>query len=122
MARPRASMTRDEYLARAAKAIPESRLQEEVRSLCKTFGHKHYHTHDSRRSENGFPDSVIVAKRRLIVVEHKREGKYPTEDQEAWLQALADCQCQACGAPAVTVRVWRPSDLLRGDILELLRP
>jgi hypothetical protein len=50
----------------------------------------------------GFPDLVAARGKRLLVIELKAEGKRPTQEQEAWLEALAQA-----GADAYC---WRPSD------------
>lgn len=60
-----------------------------------------YHTRDSRRSQPGFPDIVLV-KGRLIFAELKSETGRLTPEQERWLAALRSAGCD--------VRVWRPSD------------
>lgn len=49
-----------------------------------------YHTHDSRRSAEGFPDYVIRTVP-LIVAELKAEGGEVTRAQIEWLGAL-DCE------------------------------
>lgn len=69
-----------------------------------------YHTHDSRRSEAGFPDLTLVKGERLMFVELKRDGLNPTPAQQAWLKALE-------GAGAETY-VWRPADW--SDTVEVL--
>lgn len=94
-----------------AAAMSEDRgpdsLDAHVRKLIKDLGLRAYHTHDSRRSPSGFPDWVITGKR-TIYRELKREGKNPTEAQQDWLDALAAALDDAA--------VWRPSDLLSGQI------
>jgi hypothetical protein len=69
--------------------LRENDLQLFVRDLCKRLGFKHYHTFDSRRSDEGFPDSVISGKGRLIVAELKVNGEVPTDEQVAWLDDFA---------------------------------
>lgn len=69
-----------------------------------------YHTHDSRRSQPGFPDLVLVHPReqRIIFAELKRDGEYPKTEQRLWLAGLS---CVASAVPeAVEVHVWRPKD------------
>lgn len=106
----------------AARDMRERVLQQAVRDLCRTYGNLHYHTHRSERSEVGYPDSTIVAGDRLIFAELKTETGRITVDQARWIEALSRCACQACGAPAAAVRIWRPSDLLAGRVAEELRP
>lgn len=49
-----------------------------------------YHTYDSRRSKQGFPDLVMVHPRRgqIIFAELKIKGNYPSTEQRLWLAAL----------------------------------
>ncbi len=63
-----------------------------------------YHTHDSRKSEAGFPDRVFLheAWRRIIFVELKDMIRLVTPGQVEWLNGLMTIG-QECG-------VWRPSD------------
>ena len=60
-----------------------------------------YHTYDSRRSEEGFPDLVLL-RERLVFVELKREGEEPTKAQQVWLGKLWQAGYEAY--------LWRPSD------------
>lgn len=60
-----------------------------------------YHTHDSRRSEPGFPDLVLVKGTRLIFAELKADTGRVSPAQQRWLDAL--------GATSRAV-VWRPRD------------
>jgi hypothetical protein len=62
-----------------------------------------YHTYDSRRSEPGFPD-LLLLRRRLIAVELKSEKGETTQLQDEWLAAF-----RACG---ILAYLWRPSDWL----------
>lgn len=56
-----------------------------------------YHTHDSRRSSRGFPDWVMVCptQRRILFLELKGFAGKPSEEQTAWLMALADTGAEA---------------------------
>lgn len=47
-----------------------------------------YHTHDSRRSAEGFPDLVCIKGGTMLILELKRESGVLSEDQERWLTAL----------------------------------
>lgn len=62
-----------------------------------------YHTYDSRRCQEGFPDLVLVKPPRIIFAELKVGRRKVTKDQSAWLEALA-----ACGQESY---VWYPDDL-----------
>ncbi|WP_041574508.1 VRR-NUC domain-containing protein [Cellulomonas gilvus] len=88
--------------------MTEKALQAHVLTLARTTGWLVYHTHDSRRSQPGFPDLVLVHARRATVLyrELKTETGRIRPEQRQWLTALAEA-----GADAA---VWRPSDWL-GD-------
>lgn len=79
-----------------------------VRELAARAGWLAYHTHDSRRSEAGFPDLVLVRRGRMLLVELKAEGGRLTDEQQTWLAQLARVAGESAGA--VDVHVWRPSD------------
>lgn len=83
--------------------MTEGELQRIVVQLAKLRGWITYHTYDSRRSDQGFPDLVMV-RERVIYVELKQEAKSKKVSpvQQKWIDAL-----RAAGAE---VYVWRPSD------------
>jgi hypothetical protein len=96
-------------------------LQEAVRSACATLGLAHYHTFDSRRSEKGFPDSLIFVERPapwLCVAELKAEGKRTSPEQVAILDRFAELDRLAPGI--IGVFLWRPTHWLNGEIFDLL--
>jgi hypothetical protein len=110
-------LTAAEFRDLTARQMTERALQDAVVELASRLGWLTYHTHDSRRSQPGFPDLVLVHEpwRRLLVVELKREKGRLSPAQRVWLDALA--------AAGVTTAVWRPSQLLDGTIRgELSRP
>ena len=87
-------------------AMSEAQWQRKVRDLCELYGWGPiYHTHDSRRSDAGFPDLTMVKGDRLVFAELKKETGKLTPEQRVWLAALV-----AAGQEAT---VWRPSDLPR---------
>jgi len=100
-------ITRDEYLADVAAGMKEAVLQAQVVKVAKDLGFLAYHTHDSRKSERGWPDLVLVhpTRGRLLYRELKQEKRYLTAEQRKWLAALA--------ATGADVGVWRPLDLLQ---------
>jgi len=87
----------------AALVAPESVLLGQVRTLAALYGWLPYHTHDSRKSEPGFPDLCLVRGDRLIFAELKTQRGRLTAAQTAWLDKLR--------ATHAEVYVWRPSDL-----------
>jgi hypothetical protein len=96
-----------------AIGLPEmthTQLQNQIREACKLLGLLHYHTHDSRKSEPGYVDSTIIAPAGhplagvLYCIELKAGKDTLTDDQQAWLKALA-CVTR------VESGVVRPADL-----------
>jgi hypothetical protein len=81
--------------------VTEAELLESVRTLCRWYGLSCYHTHDSRRSESGFPDLVIVGKR-VLWRELKSQTGIATSPQLKWLLDL-----RLAGEDA---KIWRPED------------
>lgn len=79
----------------------EKEFQSQVVQLAKICGWKVYHTYDSRRSEPGMLDLILV-KNRVLWRELKTATGKITPAQRDWLAAL-----EAAGQDA---RVWRPED------------
>jgi len=98
----RHGMPRDEFHAMQAKAMTEAELQAVVLAAAKRLGWLAYHTHDSRRSQPGFPDLVLVRREVILYRELKTMRGRLTPDQQVWIRALADA--------GVDAAVWRPSD------------
>jgi hypothetical protein len=90
----------------------EAQFQRKVRQLATLTGWRSYHTRDSRRSDPGFPDLVLVnAKQaRTIFAELKTQTGRLTEHQKLWLASLADAGQETA--------LWRPADL--DDIKQIL--
>ena len=80
----------------------EAEWQNHVISLASGFGWTIYHTHDSRRSNRGFPDLALV-RERLVLCELKRQSGKPTFEQIAWLGLLRHA--------GEEVYLFRPSDV-----------
>ena len=87
-------------------SVRESALQDRLRNLCRLLSLHHYHTHDSRRSERGFPDSVVVRdpemweKPWLVLIELKSEKGALTAQQRTWQAALRAAEIASGGALA----------------------
>ena len=79
----------------------EREFQTTVLQLAETLHWRAYHTHDSRRSQPGFPDLVLV-RERVIFVELKRDGQKPSANQVVWLNDLARAGAE--------VYLWTPAD------------
>jgi hypothetical protein len=93
--------------------VTEKVLLANVRELAGWLGWKTYHTHDSRRSDAGFPDLAMVRGGRAIFAELKTAKGRVTQAQLDWLAALA-----AAGAES---HIWRPADWTAGHIEAALR-
>jgi len=81
--------------------VLERDVQAAILDIARLLGWRAYHTFDSRKSEAGFPDLVLV-RDRIIFVEVKREGQRPRPNQVEWLNALS-----SAGAECY---VWTESD------------
>ena len=88
--------------AATAPSITEKAWQAKVIEAAKWLGWSVYHTHDSRRSEAGFPDLVLVRDQRLIFAELKSPKGRVTPAQTQWLWLL--------GETFAEVYLWRPDD------------
>jgi hypothetical protein len=84
------------------EVLTEKQWQRQLVDLARQLGWTVYHTYDSRRSQPGFPDLVLV-RDRVLYVELKREQGRLTDAQAGWLDKL-----RAAGAEAYC---WRPRDL-----------
>lgn len=98
---------------KGARRMTEKQLQAAIVRLAKLRGWMTYHTYDSRRSEPGFPDLVLVRGEAALYRELKAGQGRLTEAQRKWLDALS-----AAGQDA---GVWRDSDWRSGAIDEALR-
>ncbi len=90
--------------------MTERELQEHVRRLCADLGLYHYHPHDSRRSQGGWPDSTILNMRTGILI--FRELKSATGQLSSEQKAVG----YALRAGGHDWAVWRPIDLLDGSV------
>lgn len=68
----------------------EADFQAQLIDAAKRLGYRAYHTHDSRRSEPGFPDLVLASpqRRRVVFAELKSDTEEPSEDQAWWIDVL----------------------------------
>ena len=103
------------FTLQMAAAMREATLQSHVTGFAQSLGYLCYHTHDSRRSQPGFPDLVMVRAitGRLIFAELKTERGKQSAEQREWERAL-----KASGQGEVYL--WRPSDWLSGEITRIL--
>lgn len=90
------------------------RLAAELRRL----GLRGYHTRDSRRSTEGYPDWTIPTPQLVVFVEQKAAGGRLTYEQAAWLWALSGSGrfCLAAeGLEGLDITVRLLERLVRGD-------
>lgn len=80
----------------------ERELQSQILKLCTALGLLAYHTHDSRRSQAGFPDLVVVGANGVLYRELKKADGKVSDEQQLWIDCL-----NAAGQDAA---VWRPVD------------
>ena len=82
--------------------MTERELQEAIRELARYLQLLCYHTFDSRRSEPGWPDLVIVGPSGCLFRELKSERGRLTEAQTIWLSSLRTAGLDAA--------IWHPTD------------
>ena len=70
-------------------SISEAQLQSTVVEILEWQGWLTYHTHDSRRSDPGFPDLVAVKGNRLMFLEFKSQKGKISDEQIEWLSRLS---------------------------------
>ena len=91
-------------MAQILRQVSEAAFLAQVRGLADVLGYISYHTHDSRRSDPGFPDLVLVhpRTRRIIYAELKTVRGKLRPAQQTWIDALTTVGQE--------VYVWRPTD------------
>jgi hypothetical protein len=93
-----------EKFSRNYPGISERQFEAQVRELATLTGWMVYHTNNSLRSPEGFPDLVLARAPRLIFAELKSAGGRVSDQQTYWLDELR-------GVAGVETYVWRPADL-----------
>ena len=83
--------------------ISEKDYMQTIKDLARYSGWSVYHTYDSRRSDPGFPDLVLVRPPRVVFAELKSQRGGLSTHQRDWMEHLTFC-------PGVENYVWRPSD------------
>lgn len=92
--------------------VSERAFMQNVMELAKLYKWMVYHTHDSRRSQPGWPDLILVRGPRCIAAELKSAKGRLTAAQREWLTALS-------GIAGIETYCWRPDDW--STIVELLK-
>src|SRR5262245_16907965 len=102
----------------------EEDLDNHVRRTALLLNFWPYHTRYSWRSEGGFPDWLLLKPPRLLVVECKRQGLWPSPPRRGkggrWSIGQAQWLLRWSKQPAVETYVWWPSDAL-ADIAAILQ-
>lgn len=83
--------------------LDEAGFMSQVIQLARVTGWLVYHTRNSKGSDAGFPDLVLVRDGQVMFWECKRDEGKPTMAQAEWLAALGD-------SSIVEVGVIRPRD------------
>jgi hypothetical protein len=96
-----------------ARDMTEKALLQNVINIARALKYGWYHTFDSRRSESGFPDLVLVGHGRVIFAELKTERGRLSDAQVRWGQSLL--------ATGARFYLWQPRDLISGAIERALR-
>ena len=69
----------------------EAQIQARVIEAAEIGGWLVYHTYDSRRSNKGFPDLVLVRPPQVIFAELKGPDGRVTPEQQKWIEQLEGC-------------------------------
>lgn len=113
---PSFAMTAAELRAREVNAWSEKDFQQRVINLAESLGYSLiYHTHDSRRSQPGFPDLVLVnpSARRVLFRELKSAKGRIRPEQKAWGEGLLQA--------GFDFDFWYPKDWVNGKIMDQLK-
>ena len=101
----------------AREALSRSQFKSEadfqwwLRKRALEFGWLYHHNYDSRRSDPGFPDTVMVRGDRIIFAELKTPKGKLSGPQTTWLEALGDVDVESY--------VWRYDNV--DEILDILQ-
>lgn len=82
--------------------MTEKQFQTQIVMVAKANGWMVYHTYDSRRSEPGFPDLVLV-RDRVLYREIKTDTGRVSKAQQEWGDVLTKA--------GADFAIWRPRDL-----------
>jgi len=83
--------------------VTEASWQQTVKEAAEMFGWWVYHTHDSRHSQPGFPDLVLIKPPRVMFIELKRETGQLTIEQRYVMDMLGECS-------EIETHIARPSN------------
>jgi hypothetical protein len=91
-----------------ADAMSEAELEEGIRALCKDLGILRFHVKDSRGTNAGLPDDILIGPGGVLWRECKTQKGQLTNAQWAVANAL--------NLAGQDWNTWRPADLLSGQI------
>ena len=103
-------MTRTQRTDDVSGLVTEASWQAQVVAAADLFGWYVYHNPDSRRSNAGFPDLVLIRPPRILWIELKAEKGKLTDPQEEFFNLLRECEAEAY--------IWWPKDW--DEIIEVL--
>ena len=87
----------------------EKQFMADVVRFARRAGWRTYHTHDSRKSEAGFPDLVMLRRGEMVVAELKVGKNKETPEQSDWLHDFWLVGVN-CPLGIVLTYTWRPTD------------
>jgi len=90
-----AEMTTAEFNALQLRTMLEDPFRTQITNHAHATGWVSYHTHDSRRSERGFPDTVLMRVPEILIWEFKRQTGRLTDAQQMWLDGLSESGLEA---------------------------
>ena len=99
------------------KGYTEARFLTEVVQAATLLGWRVYHTHDSRRSDPGFPDLCMTNGRMVLFAELKTQRGRASREQQRWLSDLQ--RVASIDGSRVRAYLWRPADW--DDLLAVLK-
>ncbi|MCL6437229.1 MAG: VRR-NUC domain-containing protein [Rubrobacteraceae bacterium] len=82
-------LEREDCLRELDFAISEKNFTTRVKGIFRAAGWLTYHTWNSKHSDPGFPDLMLVRDGRLVAMELKVKNNKISECQARWLEALA---------------------------------
>ena len=83
--------------------MEENEFQQQLRDTALLYNWLYYHTHDSRRCDLGFLDTVLLKSNRLIFAELKVKHNTMSSSQKTWFNTLSTCE-------GIEVYLWYPKD------------
>lgn len=92
----------------------EEYFQDQIMAAAKALGWLFYHVPDSRRTQPGFPDLVMLhpSTGRLLIRELKTQKGKTSKMQDVWLAGFR--------LGGLDAKVWRPEHWVSGEIQKTL--